>query len=64
VRIISSSIIAQILDNTIFMMLAFLGVLPFAAIITMIIGGTIIEVLCEVIYYPATRRVIKRLKES
>jgi uncharacterized integral membrane protein (TIGR00697 family) len=61
-RIIGSSLVGQIFDNEIFMTLAFAGVLPFGAIVTMIIGGTIIEVGYEVVLYPATRIFIKRLK--
>ena len=61
-RAIGSTIAGQIVDNMIFMTLAFAGVLPAAAIITMVIGGTIIETGYEVVCYPITRTVIKRLK--
>jgi uncharacterized integral membrane protein (TIGR00697 family) len=63
-RIIGSSFIAQVFDNSIFMILAFAGVLPSLAILTMIIGGTIIEIVAEIVLYPATRVFIKKLKES
>jgi uncharacterized integral membrane protein (TIGR00697 family) len=62
VRAITSTIAGQIIDNIVFMTLAFAGVLPAAAVITMVIGGTIIETVYEVIFYPVTRAVIKRLK--
>jgi queuosine precursor transporter len=61
-RAIGSTIAGQIVDNMIFMTLAFAGVLPAAAIITMVIGGTIIETGYEVIFYPITRAIIKKLK--
>lgn len=62
-RLITSSAIGHIVDNVLFMMLAFLGVLPIMAIITMIIGGTIIGVVYEIAIFPGTRMFIKRLRE-
>lgn len=62
VRVITSTIAGQIIDNIVFMTLAFMGVLPAAAIITMVIGGTFIETMYEVVFYPVTRAFIKRLK--
>jgi uncharacterized integral membrane protein (TIGR00697 family) len=62
VRAITSTVAGQVIDNVVFMTLAFAGVLPAAAIITMVIGGTIIETVYEVIFYPVTRVFIKRLK--
>ena len=61
-RVITSTVAGQVIDNIVFMTLAFAGVLPAGAIITMVIGGTLIETLYEVIFYPATRAFIKRLK--
>jgi uncharacterized integral membrane protein (TIGR00697 family) len=62
VRAIASTIAGQVIDNVVFMTLAFAGVLPAAAIITMVIGGTIIETVYEVVFYPITRYSIKRVK--
>jgi uncharacterized integral membrane protein (TIGR00697 family) len=62
VRAITSTVAGQVIDNVVFMTLAFVGVLPAAAIITMVIGGTIIETVYEVVFYPVTRAFIKRLK--
>jgi uncharacterized integral membrane protein (TIGR00697 family) len=62
VRAITSTIAGQAVDNAVFMTLAFAGVLPAAAIITMVIGGTFIETMYEVVFYPVTRAFIKRLK--
>jgi uncharacterized integral membrane protein (TIGR00697 family) len=64
VRAITSTVAGQIIDNIVFMTLAFAGVLPAAAIITMVIGGTIIETVYEVVFYPVTRYSIKRVKLS
>jgi uncharacterized integral membrane protein (TIGR00697 family) len=62
VRAITSTIAGQVIDNVVFMTLAFAGVLPAAAIISMVIGGTVIETGYEVLFYPVTRAFIKRLK--
>ena len=62
VRAITSTIAGQLVDNVVFMTLAFAGVLPAAAIVTMVIGGTIIETVYEILFYPVTRVVIKKLK--
>lgn len=63
VRAISSTIVGQLLDNALFATIAFLGVLPTSAIISMIIGGTIFEVLYEIIFYPITKISIKNCKK-
>lgn len=62
IRAISSTIVGQFLDNALFAFIAFLGVLPLSAIISMVIGGTIFEVLYEVLFYPITKTSIKKLK--
>jgi uncharacterized integral membrane protein (TIGR00697 family) len=61
-RAITSTIFGQLVDNVVFMTLAFAMVLPASSILTMIVGGTIIEVLYEVVFYPLTRMTIKILK--
>lgn len=59
-RLISSTVVGQLLDNAIFATVAFLGVLPVTAILSMIVGGTLFETVYEVILYPVTRALIKR----
>jgi len=63
IRAISSTIVGQFLDNAVFATVAFLGVLPNAAILSMIIGGTIFEVLYEIIFYPITKLSICKCKK-
>lgn len=63
VRAISSTIVGQFLDNALFSTIAFLGILPIAAIISMIVGATIFEVLYEIIFYPITRTSINKIKK-
>lgn len=57
-RAISSTIVGQLLDNSIFSIMAFTGVLPAGAIVSMILGATALETLYEIIIYPITRRCI------
>lgn len=63
VRAISSTIVGQFLDNAVFAFLAFLGVLPISAIWSMVIGGTLFEVIYEIVFYPITKLTIKKSRE-
>lgn len=63
-RAISSTIVGQVIDNALFATIAFIGILPNVAIISMIVGGTIFEVIYEIIFYPVTKKLIKKLKEK
>ena len=57
-RAITSTIFGQLLDNLVFAALAFWGVLPNNALLSMIIGGTLFETCYEIILYPLTRFLI------
>lgn len=57
-RAIGSTIAGQFLDNLVFAFVAFYGVMPLPNVISMVIGGTLIEVIYEVILYPATKGAI------
>lgn len=59
VRAISSTIVGQFLDNLIFAFIAFYGVMPLSNVISMAFGGTLIEVVYEIIFYPATKGAIE-----
>lgn len=61
-RAISSTIAGQFIDNMLFSIIAFYGILPNTAIISMIIGGTIFEVLYEIIFYPITKKIIYKIQ--
>lgn len=63
-RAISSTVVGQLLDNAIFSFGAFLFVLPFNAIVSMVIGATIWETLYEVAIFPITKRVIAKVKQA
>lgn len=61
-RAILSTVFGQFVDNMLFAVIAFLGILPIQAIVSMIIGGTIFEVIYEIIFYPITKKLIKTIK--
>ncbi len=61
IRAISSTIVGQFLDNSLFAFIGFLGILPLNSILSMIIGATIFEVMYEIILYPVTKFTIKKL---
>lgn len=63
VRAITSTIVGQFLDNAVFAFIGFLGILPMSAILSMVVGGTIFEVLYEIIFYPITKFSIKKIKK-
>jgi len=64
VRMISSTIVGQFLDNFLFATIAFLGVLPYGSIISMVIGGTLFETLYEIIFSPITKGLINKIKKE
>lgn len=58
VRAIGSTIAGQLLDNLVFAFVAFYGAMPLPNVISMVVGGTLIEVVYEIILYPATKGAI------
>lgn len=64
VRAISSTLAGQLCDNAIFAFAAFLFVLPVPVIVSMVIGGTLFEVIYEVIFYPVTKTAITKLERK
>lgn len=61
-RAISSTVVGQFLDNFLFAFIAFYGVLPVNSLISMVIGGTIFEVIYEIVFYPITKTIINKIK--
>ena len=64
VRAITSTIVGQSLDNAVFSIVAFAGVLPISAICSMIIGATLFEIIYEIIFYPITKNTIAKIKKA
>lgn len=62
VRAITSTVAGQLCDNAIFSFCAFLFVLPVQAILSMVFGATLFEVMYEVSFYPVTKKAIKTVE--
>lgn len=59
-RAITSTLAGQLCDNAVFSIAAFAFVLPVPAIVSMIIGATLFEVIYEIVFYPITKAAIKK----
>lgn len=64
VRAITSTLAGQFCDNAIFAFGAFAFVLPVPNILSIIAGGTLFEVIYEIIFYPVTKKVVTVLEEK
>lgn len=62
IRAITSTFAGQLCDNAIFCFGAFAFVLPVPVILSMVIGGTLFEVIYEIIFYPITKKTVKSLE--
>lgn len=62
VRAVTSTTAGQLLDNGLFSFIAFLGVLPVGAIVSMVVGATLLEILTEIAIYPMLKPILKILK--
>ncbi len=63
-RTISSTVIGQLLDTTIFMFIAFYGIFPMDLIISIIISGYLLKVATEVLFTPFTYLIVNYLKKK
>lgn len=64
VRAVGSTVIGQLLDNGLFAFIAFFGILPINAIVSMMIGGTLVEVVTEIVLYPILKPTIRLLQSN
>ncbi|MBP9715143.1 MAG: queuosine precursor transporter [Candidatus Pacebacteria bacterium] len=63
-RTIGSTMVGEFVDSTLFITIAFLGVLPFSLLITLIISNYIFKTLVEVAFTPLTYKVVNFLKRK
>jgi len=63
-RTIGSTIIGQLLDSSIFLLLAFAGTIPLNVIFSMMIVMYVGKVVYEIILTPLTYLVVRRLKQA
>lgn len=63
-RLILSTIAGQLVDTTIFVVIAFAGVLPNASLLSVIFSGWLVKVVWEIVALPLTLPLIRWLKRS
>lgn len=63
-RTIGSTLIGELIDSTIFILIAFWGILPGHLLLTLIISNYIFKTMIEVAFTPITYKIVKFLKEK
>jgi uncharacterized integral membrane protein (TIGR00697 family) len=61
-RAITSSIIGEAIDSSIFFTVAFFGAMPLAALPTMVLMGVITKVVYEIFLLPLTLFIVRKLR--
>lgn len=63
-RTIGSTLVGELVDSSLFILIAFLGVFSPSLLITLIISNYIFKTLVEILFTPITYKVIKFLKKN
>lgn len=63
-RTIGSTVVGELVDSTLFILIAFLYLMPMSVLITLIISNYIFKTLVEVIFTPLTYRIVYFLKKN
>lgn len=63
-RTIGSTVVGEFVDSTLFILIAFLGVFPNSLLFTLIVSNYIFKTAVEVLFTPATYKVVKFLKRE
>jgi len=63
-RTIGSTIVGELVDSTLFILIAFVGILPSSLLLTLIISNYIFKTLIEILFTPITYKVVSFLKEK
>jgi len=63
-RTIGSTLVGELVDSSLFILIAFLGVFPNSLLFTLIISNYIFKTAVEVLFTPATYKVVKFLKRE
>lgn len=64
VRTIGSTVVGELVDSALFILIAFVGILPSSLLLTLIISNYIFKTLVEVVLTPVTYKVVKFLKKN
>lgn len=63
-RTIGSTVVGELIDSTLFILIAFVGVLPGSLLVTLIISNYIFKTLVEIAFTPVTYKVVAFLKNK
>ncbi|RJQ34262.1 VUT family protein [Candidatus Parcubacteria bacterium] len=63
-RTIGSTLVGELVDSTLFILIAFAGVLPGALLVTLIISNYVFKTFIEVVFTPMTYAIVRYLKRS
>lgn len=63
-RTIGSTVVGELLDSTIFVVIAFFGILPNALLVTLVVSNYLFKTAVEVLFTPLTYRVVAWLKAN
>ena len=63
-RTIGSTLVGELIDSTLFILIAFYGILPGSLILALIISNYIFKSAIEILFTPITYKVVKFLKEK
>lgn len=63
-RTIGSTVVGELVDSTLFIMIAFWGVLPGTVLLTLIVSNYIFKTAVEIVFTPITYKVISFLKKK
>ena len=61
-RTIGSTVVGELIDSALFVLIAFLGILPNSLLLTLIVSNYIFKTGVEILFTPITYKVIKFLK--
>lgn len=63
-RTIGSTVIGELVDSVLFILIAFLGILPNSLLITLIVSNYLFKTAVEVLFTPITYKVVRFLKQK
>lgn len=63
-RTIGSTLVAELIDSSLFILIAFVGVLPSSLLLTLIVSNYIFKTLVEVVFTPLTYAIVNFLKKK
>ncbi len=63
-RTIGSTLVGELIDSTLFILIAFTGILPMSLLITLIISNYLFKSAVEILFTPVTYKVVKFLKQK